>query len=60
VPHPTRTAYRGGYTRSEVTLGGQRISIARPRARHLERGEATLPSFEWAAQRDPLDAATRT
>jgi putative transposase len=58
VPNPTRTAYRGGYTRSEVTLGGQRIGIARPRARHLERGEATLPSFEWAAQRDPLDAAT--
>jgi transposase-like protein len=58
VPNPTRSAYRGGHTRSQVTLGGQRISISRPRARHLEIGEAKLPSFDWAAHRDPLDAAT--
>ena len=32
VPHPTRAAYRGGHTRSQVTLAGQRIGIARPRA----------------------------
>jgi transposase-like protein len=58
VPHLTRSAYRGGHTRSQVTLAGQRIAIARPRARHLARGEVTLPSFEWATHRDPLDAAT--
>lgn len=58
VPNPERTAYRGGHTRSQVTLGGQRISIARPRVRHFDMGEVTLPSYEWAAQRDPLDAAT--
>lgn len=58
VPNPTRSAYRGGHTRSQVTLAGQRIAIARPRARHIEAGEATLPSFQWATHRDPLDAAT--
>ena len=58
VPNPTRSAYRGGHTRSQVTLAGRRIAIARPRARRIETGEATLPSFQWAAHRDPLDAAT--
>jgi transposase-like protein len=60
VPNPSRQAYRGGHTRSQVTLAGQRIAIARPRARYVARGELTLPSFEWAAHRDPLDAATLT
>lgn len=58
VPNPTRSAYRGGHTRSQVTLAGQRISIARPRARGIETGELDLSSFRWAEQRDPLDAAT--
>jgi putative transposase len=58
VANPTRTAYRGGHTHSQVTLAGQRIGIARPRARHIEVGEVSLPSFEWATHRDPLDAAS--
>ena len=58
VPSPTRSAYRGGHTRSQVTLAGQRIAIARPRARHIKTGEVSLPSFQWATHRDPLDAAT--
>ena len=58
VPSPTRSAYRGGHTRSQVTLAGQRIAIARPRARHIETGEISLPSFQWATHRDPLEAAT--
>ena len=45
VPNPAREAYRGGHTRSEVTLGGQRISISRPRARGLAAGELTLAPF---------------
>jgi transposase-like protein len=58
VPNRTRSAYRGGHTRSQVTLAGQRIGIARPRAHHIETGEVRLPSFDWATERDPLDAAT--
>jgi transposase-like protein len=58
VPDAKRKAVRGGTTRSAVVLGGQRIAIRRPRARSLERGELELPAFAWAANADPLDAAT--
>jgi transposase-like protein len=57
VPDAKRRAVRGGTTRSSVVLGGQRIAIAKPRARSLEHGELALPAFDWAAQCDPLDAA---
>src|SRR3970282_394254 len=58
VPSEQRAAYRGGHTRSSVTLGGRRIAISRPRARALEAAELSLPSFAWATHRDPLNAAT--
>jgi putative transposase len=58
VPDVHRRAVRGGTTRSSVVLGGQRIAVAKPRARSLKRGELELPSFAWAAHRDPLDMAT--
>jgi len=58
VPDPQRRATRGGSTASQVVLGGQRIAVRRPRARSLDAGELSLPSFEWAANADPLDAAT--
>jgi transposase-like protein len=58
VPDPARTATRGGHTRSRVTLGGRQIGLARPRARILQTGEASLATYEWARSRDPLDAAT--
>ena len=58
VPDAQRRAVRGGSTASQVVLGGQRIAVRRPRARSLSDGELTLPSFEWAANGDPLDAAT--
>lgn len=57
-PDATRTAYRGGHTRSQVVLGGRRIVIARPRARAVDAGELSLPTFTWAAGTDPLDRAT--
>jgi len=60
VPTTTRTAYRGGHTRSSVVLGGRRIGIRRPRARSLEAQELSLPTFEWAGQVDPLNVATLT
>ena len=58
VPDAARQATRGGSTRSQVVLGGQRIAVRRPRARSLDEGELSLPSFQWAARADPLDAAT--
>lgn len=57
-PDAKRTAYRGGHTRSQVVLGGRRIAIARPRARAVDAGELSLPTFAWAAGTDPLDRAT--
>lgn len=54
---PERQAVRTGSTRSEVTLGGRRIPIRRLRARG-DAGELTLPSFRFAADRDPLDRHT--
>ena len=58
VPDADRRATRGGHTAGAVVLGGQRIGIQRPRARSLDHGELPLPSYAWAAGRDPLDAAT--
>ena len=53
-----RKAGRAGTTRSEVTLGGRRIPMARPRVRSKEGREVELPSFAFAARRDPLDRQT--
>ena len=58
IPDGNRRAIRGGHTAGAVVLGGQRIGIKRPRARSIKRGELQLPTYEWAADRDPLDAAT--
>lgn len=58
VPNPARRAVRGGSTRGEVTLGGRRILVPRLRARSVDGHELALPSFTYAAQRDPLDART--
>jgi transposase-like protein len=55
---PDRRAGRAGTTKSEVTLGGRRIPIKRPRVRSNEGEEVELPSFAFAADRDPLDRHT--
>jgi transposase-like protein len=54
---PERQAHRAGSTPSWVTLGGRQIDLRRLRVR-TEAGERALPSFAWAAGRDPLDAHT--
>jgi putative transposase len=58
VPNPGRRAYRHGQTPGEVTLGGRRILVPRLRARSVDGHELDLPSFAYAAHRDPLDART--
>jgi len=55
---PDREAGRAGTTKSEVTLGGRRIAIPRPRVRSQAGQEMELPSFVFAANRDPLDDHT--
>jgi putative transposase len=55
---PDRRAGRAGTTKSEVTLGGRRIALSRPRVRSQEGQEMELRSFALAAQRDPLDRHT--
>jgi hypothetical protein len=55
---PDRKAGRAGTTRSEVTLGGRRVALRRPRARSRSGQELELPSFAFAASRDPLDHHT--
>lgn len=57
-PNPERQAVRSGTTTSEVTLGGRRIEMRRLRARSVGGEELRLPSFEYAARRDPLNART--
>lgn len=58
VPNPQRTAYRAGSITGEVTLGGRRVPVRRLRARRVDGGELDLPSFAFAAARDPLNART--
>ena len=55
---PERQAGRAGTTSSEVTLGGRRIRMTRPRVRSQAGEEVELPSFAFASHRDPLDAQT--
>jgi transposase-like protein len=53
-----RRALRGGSTSSEISLGGRQIGVRRLRAATVGGEELSLPSFVWAAQRDPLEEQT--
>ena len=55
---PQRCAGRAGTTRSEVTLGGRRIRVPRPRVRSTGGEEVELASFAFASSRDPMDRPT--
>jgi putative transposase len=43
-----------GTAPGELTFGGRRVQVARPRVRHRERGEVALPLWELVSERDPL------
>src|SRR5438046_3658974 len=51
---PDRPASRAGTTRSDVVLGGRKVTIQRPRVR-TAAGEVALPTFQTMAAIDPLD-----
>ncbi|MGH2832238.1 MAG: IS256 family transposase [Solirubrobacteraceae bacterium] len=52
---PDRVAVRHGHEDGEVTLGGRRVAVKRPRARTVdEKTEVPLVTYEHFADRDPL------
>jgi putative transposase len=51
-----RTHHHWGTTATELTFGGRRVQIRRPRVRGTTGGEATLPSVAVFRGRDPLTA----
>ncbi|MCA1677876.1 MAG: IS256 family transposase [Actinobacteria bacterium] len=52
---PERTAVRHGREAGEVTLGGRRVGVERPRVRSADgRAEVRLSTYEYFADRDPL------
>src|SRR6266496_2381739 len=54
---PQRTHHRWGTTATELTFGGRRVQVPRPRVRQTAGGgEATLPSVAAFRGRDPLTA----
>ena len=54
--HPQRTHHHWGTAATELTFGGRRLQVRRPRVRPTAGGEATLPSVAAFRDRDPLTA----
>jgi Transposase, Mutator family len=53
--NPDRTALRHGHDDGEVTLGGRRVEVRRPRVRTPDgSAEVPLQTYEHFADRDPL------
>ena len=54
--HHDRTAVRHGHENGEVTLGGRRVQVRRPRARTADgESEVPLKTYEHFADRDQLE-----
>ena len=52
---PDRVAVRHGHDAGEVTLGGRRVAVMRPRARSADgTREVSLVTYDHFADRDPL------
>ena len=52
---PERAAVRHGHEAGEVTLGGRRVAVERPRGRSADgEAEVRLATYEYFADRDPL------
>lgn len=51
-----RTHHHWGRTATELTFGGRRIQVARPRVRSCDGQEAVLPAVAAWRARDPLTA----
>src|SRR2546422_3026488 len=53
---PQRAHHHWGTAATELTFGGRRVQVPRPRVRPTAGGEATLPSVAVFRDRDPLSA----
>ena len=53
---PQRTHHHWGTAGTELTFGGRRVQVRRPRVRPMIGGEATLPSVAAFRDWDPLTA----
>jgi transposase-like protein len=51
---PQRVAYRHGSDDGQVTLGGRRVGVERPRMRSKDGGELPLSTYEHFSNRDAL------
>ncbi len=52
-----RTASRHGHEDGSMTLGGRRVPVSRPRARSVDAKELAITTYEYFADRDPLQRA---
>ena len=57
---PERKAYRHGTERTRVVLGGQKVSVERPRVRSKSGEELPLPTLRAFQNEDPLNASLLT
>lgn len=53
-PQADRRAYRYGFDRGQLVLGGRKVSVAKPRCRSVDGEEVALPSWEVLAAEDAL------
>ncbi len=54
---PDRRAYRHGHEPRQVTLGGRRVPVTKPRVRSVDEEEIELRTFRTFATRDLLNEA---
>jgi len=55
--NPERAASRHGHQDGSMTLGGRRVPVSRPRARSVDGKELPVATYEYFADRDPLQRA---
>jgi putative transposase len=55
--NPERTASRHGHEEGSMTLGGRRVPVSRPRVRSVDGRELPVGTYEYFADRDPLQRA---
>ena len=53
--NPDRSAYRHGTETTRVVMGGQKVSVKRPRVRSKEGSELQLPTLSVFQNEDPLN-----